>query len=197
MSINVEEKIITLLNKLEYMHENSEAQCVCNICHETEYIDLGTMSNIEFVNNLSNKGWTIINDTVYCPKCYEQYLKLNAIAKNNMRPTKVQYYLNIAKEVATRSTCLRRKYGAILINNDVVISTGYNGSPRGTKNCIDIGECRREKLNIPRGQCYEMCRALHAEQNCIINASRNDMINSDLYLYGLDVDSNTVVDNLD
>lgn len=102
------------------------------------------------------------------------------------RVTKPNYYLDIAETVLKRSTCLRKRYGAIIVKNDAIVSTGYNGAPRGRANCIELGECTREKLNIPRGERYEMCRALHAEQNAIINASREQMLGSTLYLVGED-----------
>ncbi len=98
------------------------------------------------------------------------------------RRDKINYYLDIAETVAERSTCLRRRYGAIIVNNDEIISTGYNGAPRGRKNCIDLGHCVREELNIPSGERYELCRSVHAEQNCIISASRRDMLGATLYL---------------
>lgn len=98
------------------------------------------------------------------------------------RRDKINYYLDIAQTVAERSTCLRRCYGAIIVNNDEIISTGYNGAPRGRKNCIDLGRCIREELHIPSGERYELCRSVHAEQNCIISASRREMIGATLYL---------------
>lgn len=98
------------------------------------------------------------------------------------RRDKINYYLDIAETVAERSTCLRRCYGAIIVNNDEIISTGYNGAPRGRKNCIDLGHCIREELKIPSGERYELCRSVHAEQNCIISASRRDMLGATLYL---------------
>ena len=98
------------------------------------------------------------------------------------RRDKINYYLDIAETVAERSTCLRRCYGAIIVNNDEIISTGYNGAPRGRKNCIDLGRCIREELKIPSGERYELCRSVHAEQNCIISASRRDMLGATLYL---------------
>ena len=100
------------------------------------------------------------------------------------RPTKNQYYLNIAKAVAKRSTCLRRQYGAIIVKNDEIIATGYNGAARGELNCCDQGVCWREANGIPHGQQYEKCVAIHAEQNAIISAARKDMIGSTMYLYG-------------
>ncbi len=100
------------------------------------------------------------------------------------RTNKQNYYLDIADAVLDRSTCLRKKYGAIIVRNDEIISTGYNGAPRGRKNCSDLGRCMREELNIPSGQRYELCRSVHAEANAIISASRRDMIGSTLYLVG-------------
>ena len=101
-----------------------------------------------------------------------------------MRISKTEYYLNIAKAVSMRSTCLRRQYGAVIVKDDVVISTGYNGSPRGSQNCCDTGECYREANNIPHVEQYEKCVAVHAEANAIISAARKDMIGATLYLYG-------------
>lgn len=100
------------------------------------------------------------------------------------RTNKQNYYLDIADAVLDRSTCLRKKYGAIIVRNDEIISTGYNGAPRGRKNCSDLGRCMREELKIPSGQRYELCRSVHAEANAIISASRRDMIGSTLYLVG-------------
>lgn len=100
----------------------------------------------------------------------------------NERRDKINYYLDIAETVAGRGTCLRRKYGAIIVKNDEIISTGYNGAPRGRKNCIDLNRCIREELNVPSGERYELCRSVHAEANCIISASRRDMIGGTLYL---------------
>ncbi len=98
------------------------------------------------------------------------------------RRDKINYYLDIAQTVSERGTCLRRNYGAILVKNDEIISTGYTGAPRSRTNCIDMGHCLREKLQIPSGQRYELCRSVHAEANCIISASRRDMLGSTLYL---------------
>ena len=100
------------------------------------------------------------------------------------RTNKQNYYLDIADAVLDRSTCLRKKYGAIIVRNDEIISTGYNGAPRGRKNCSDLGRCMREELKIPSGERYELCRSVHAEANAIISASRRDMIGSTLYLVG-------------
>ena len=88
--------------------------------------------------------------------------------------------------MAGRSTCLRRCYGAILVKSDEIISTGYNGAPRGRKNCVDLNYCTREALNIPSGERYELCRSVHAEANAIISAARRDMVGGTLYLAGKD-----------
>ena len=102
------------------------------------------------------------------------------------RISKENYYLDIAQTVAERSTCLRRKVGSIIVKNDVIVSTGYNGAPRGRKNCSDLMYCMRDKLKIPRGERYELCRSVHAEANCIISAPRTRMIGATLYLACLD-----------
>jgi len=102
------------------------------------------------------------------------------------RITKDEYYLNIAKEVAQRSTCYRRSIGAIIIRDDQIISTGYVGAPRKTKDSFEHGFCLRNKLNIPHGQRYELCRSVHAEQNAIINAARAgvSLLGGDMYIFG-------------
>ena len=112
-----------------------------------------------------------------------------------MRIDKHNYYLNLAEATLERGTCLRRNYGAVIVNNDEVISTGYVGSPRGTTNCIDIGVCKRQQLNVPRGQQYELCRSVHAEMNAIVSASRKDMIGSTIYLCGKEKDTGRYVEN--
>ena len=89
------------------------------------------------------------------------------------RKGKINYYLDIAQMVLERGTCLRRNYGAIIVNNDEIISTGYTGAPRGRKNCIDLNFCAREKLNIPSGERYELCRSVHAEANAITKLARS------------------------
>ena len=103
------------------------------------------------------------------------------------RRDKQNYYLDIAETVLERGTCLRRNYGSIIVKNDEIISTGYTGAPRGRKNCIDLNSCIREKLQVPRGTQYELCRSVHSEANAIISASRKDMIGAILYLVGKDV----------
>jgi len=104
------------------------------------------------------------------------------------RTSKDQYYLGIAKEVSTRSTCFRRAIGAIIVRDDQIISTGYVGAPRKTKDSLEHGFCLRDKLGIPHGQRYELCRSVHAEQNAIINAARAgvSLLGGDMYIYGSD-----------
>ena len=107
---------------------------------------------------------------------------MNRISKEN-------YYLDIAETVLERATCLRRIYGAIIVKNDEIISTGYNGAPRGRANCVDMGYCSREAMKVPRGERYELCRSVHAEANAIISASRRECIGATLYLCGRDAAS--------
>ena len=102
------------------------------------------------------------------------------------RVSKENYYLDIAETVIGRATCLRRCYGAIIVKNDEIISTGYNGAPRGRKNCVDLGYCTREAMRVPRGERYELCRSVRAEANAIISAARRDMAGGTLYLAGKD-----------
>ena len=109
------------------------------------------------------------------------------------RRDKVNYYLDIAEAVTQRGTCLRRRYGAIIVKNDEVISTGYTGAPRGRANCSDLGWCIRSKLGIPRGERYELCRSVHAEANAIISASRRDLIGATIYLVGRDARTNELL----
>ena len=109
------------------------------------------------------------------------------------RVSKQNYYLDIAQTVAERSTCLRKHYGAIIVKDDSIVATGYNGAPRGRKNCSDLGFCLREHLNIPRGERYELCRSVHAEANAIISASREEMKGATLYMACVDPKDKTVV----
>lgn len=83
-----------------------------------------------------------------------------------------EYWMNIVNDVSTRSTCLRRQIGALVVKNDVIISTGYNGAPRGFPHCLDVG-CRRDKLNIASGERHEECVGVHAEQNALLQAGRD------------------------
>ncbi|MFN3739404.1 MAG: deoxycytidylate deaminase [Thermodesulfovibrionales bacterium] len=113
--------------------------------------------------------------------------------KNNKpysRPGWDEYFLEIAKVVSSRSTCLRRRYGAVIVKDNVIVSTGYNGAPRGSTNCIDRGYCRRKELNIPAGERYELCEAVHAEQNAIINGAPERMKDATIYIAGFEEDGN-------
>lgn len=103
-----------------------------------------------------------------------------------MRITKDKYYLNIAEAVADRSTCRRRRYGAVIVNNDEIVATGYNGAARGVLDCLERGHCWRETNGIPHGEQYEKCIGVHAEQNAIISAARSEMIGGTLYLAGFE-----------
>lgn len=105
------------------------------------------------------------------------------------RIDKTNYYLDIAETVLKRGSCMRRNFGAVIVNNDQIISSGYTGAPRGRKNCMDMNCCIRQKLGIPRGERYEMCRSVHAEANAIIHASREKMLGATLYLVGKEMDN--------
>lgn len=110
------------------------------------------------------------------------------------RRDKINYYLDIAQAVASRGTCIRRNFGAVIVNNDQIISTGYTGSPRGRVNCSDLNRCKRTEMNVPRGQRYELCRSVHAEANAIISASRDDICGSTLYLVGVEASTGKLVE---
>lgn len=113
------------------------------------------------------------------------------------RTSKENYYLDIAQTVATRGTCLRRLYGAVIVKNDVIVSSGYAGAPRGCKNCCDVGFCLRQKLGIPRFERYEMCRAVHSEANAIIAAPRELMIGATMYQSCLNADTMELESDID
>ncbi|MBI4687376.1 MAG: dCMP deaminase family protein [Nitrospirae bacterium] len=106
-----------------------------------------------------------------------------------MRPDWDDYFIEIAKVVSSRATCMRRRYGAVIVKDNVIISTGFNGSPRGVPNCIDTGRCTRKELNIPSGERYELCEAVHAEQNAIINGSPERMKDATIYIAGFEEDN--------
>lgn len=101
------------------------------------------------------------------------------------RVDKINYYLDIAETISERGTCLRNNYGSVIVKNDEIISTGYTGAPRGRKNCLDLGYCKRKENTNLSGSGYEWCRSVHSEQNAIISANRRDMIDSTLYLVGV------------
>jgi dCMP deaminase len=105
-----------------------------------------------------------------------------------VRPDWDDYFIEIAKVVSSRSTCLRRQYGAVIVKDRVMISSGYNGSPRGIANCMDLGKCTRKELNVPSGERYELCEAVHAEQNAIINAPPDRMKGAIIYIAGFEED---------
>ena len=109
------------------------------------------------------------------------------------RIDKVNYYLDIAGTVLERSTCMRRHYGAIIVQNDEIVSSGYNGAPRGRKNCGDLGYCTREAMNIPSGQRYELCRSVHAEANAIISAPRREVLGATLYMVCKDPETGALI----
>ena len=112
--------------------------------------------------------------------------------KKNLRVSKIDTYLNCAEIFAYRSTCLKRKYGAVIVKDDVVISTGYNGSPRGFENCCEIGSCPRMEKDMHQGEGYGICRAVHAEMNALLNCSRQQTMGADLYLAGINPSDNSV-----
>lgn len=112
------------------------------------------------------------------------------------RIDKENYYLDIAQTVLERSTCAKAHYGALIVRNDEIVSTGYNGAPRGRADCIDIGYCVRDRLNIPDGQRYELCRSVHAEANAIISAARSECIGGTIYLAGQDAETGECIENL-
>ncbi len=113
------------------------------------------------------------------------------------RRDKINYYLDMADTVQKRGTCIRRNYGAVVVKNDEIISTGYTGAPRGRVNCSDLGYCARQKLGVKSGEKYELCRSVHAEQNAIISAARKDLIGATLYLVGRENSTNEYVCNTD
>ena len=105
-----------------------------------------------------------------------------------LRPSWDEYFIEIAKVVSSRATCLRRRYGAVIVKDNVIVSTGYNGSPRGSVNCIERGTCKRDELNVPPGERYELSEAVHAEQNAIINGSPERMKDATIYIAGFEND---------
>ena len=111
------------------------------------------------------------------------------------RIAKENYYLDIAETVLKRATCLRRCYGAIIVKNDEIVATGYNGAPRGRKNCTDLGYCTREAMQVPSGERYELCRSVHAEANAIISAARSEILGGTLYLAGRDGKTGALLDD--
>lgn len=190
--------------KLDFLKDkNPPAKCHCyservsstgkkyGVCLGTKEIDHcscgGDLSDCDFYPEYRKAMSRADDEELYIPYCAEASndSEKPVFSKSTYhRKSKTQYYLDIAAEVAKRSTCLRRQYGAVIVKNDEIISTGYNGAPRGEENCCDKGVCWREANNIPHGEQYEKCVAVHAEQNAIISASRRDMIGATLYLSG-------------
>jgi len=110
-----------------------------------------------------------------------------------MRPSKIEYYMRIATIVLERGTCIRRNYGAVIVKNDQIVSTGYTGAPRGETNCCDIHTCKRNEVGAKPGERYELCVSVHAESNAIIAAGRERCIGSTLYLVGKDMVSGNLI----
>jgi len=108
--------------------------------------------------------------------------------KKNTRPGWDEYFIGIAKSVSLRATCLRRRYGAVVTKHNSIVSTGYNGAPRGMKDCLDVGVCTRKELRIPHGERYELCHSVHAEANAIIRASQEELSGAVIYISGTDSD---------
>jgi len=104
--------------------------------------------------------------------------------RKKLRPDWDEYFINIAKAVSTRATCLRRKYGAVITKDNIIVSTGYNGAPSGMKDCLDVGRCSRKELQIPHGERYELCHSVHAEANAIIRASVDELQGATIYISG-------------
>ncbi|MCL4558633.1 MAG: dCMP deaminase family protein [Deltaproteobacteria bacterium] len=114
--------------------------------------------------------------------------------KAHKRPCWDEYFIEIAKVVSSRSTCIRRMYGAVIVKDDVIISTGYNGSPRGMTNCSDVNRCKRKDLHVPSGERYELCEGVHAEQNAIINGTPDRMKDATIYIAGIEVEEPVFAD---
>lgn len=151
----------------------------------------------DFVINNENK--TIpdlhkeLDDILIKSKTEEKNFQITQIFPKAKRPSWDEYYLEIARAVLARGTCLRRNFGAVIVNHGQIISTGYTGAPRGTPNCIELGKCYREEKNIPSGTQYEKCRSVHAEENVMLHASREQMIGGTIYIAGQDAKTNNIV----
>lgn len=149
-------------------------------------------NNVEGSKFEAAMGKYVGDTTKHLPS--SEWEKMSAMARGEnyvdtrTRISKDEHYLTIAEAMSLRGTCIRRRFGAIIVKNDEIISSGYVGAPRGRKNCIDLGYCWRESNNIPSGQMYEKCRSVHAEMNAIISARRADMIGSTMYLVGVEND---------
>jgi len=106
--------------------------------------------------------------------------------RRKLRPDWDEYFIGIARAVSARATCLRRKYGAVITKDNIIVSTGYNGAPAGMKDCLEVGKCTRKELRIPHGERYELCHSVHAEANAIIRASVDELRGSTMYISGVD-----------
>ncbi len=139
---------------------------------------------------ISQANYNLVNSRSL-EEMHEKVRKLYLDIKRKIpRPSWDEYFIEIAKKVSARSTCLRRKYGAVIVKDNIIVSTGYNGSARGLENCIDKGTCKREEMNIPSGERYELCEGVHAEQNAIINGAPERMKDSKIYIAGSEADGN-------
>ena len=114
---------------------------------------------------------------------------------SRLRPSRVTYYMDIAHAVSQRATCLRRKFGAIIVQNDTIVSTGYNGAARGATDCLEKGKCLRQELNVPAGEKYELCVSIHAEMNAIISASPGQMKNAIMCISGQNMDDGSIAES--
>jgi dCMP deaminase len=113
--------------------------------------------------------------------------------RKRVRPGWDEYFIGIAKAVAARATCLRRKYGAVITKDNIIVSTGYNGAPSGMKDCLEVGRCTRKELQIPHGERYELCHSVHAEANAIIRASVAELRGATIYISGSDEEDNECI----
>lgn len=156
-----------ILNYIQRGKETMERSKWCDVCKRDKCLHEGGVHDMEHLK----------------PACYKETAQPTKESVGT-RPTKDEYYLKIAEAVLERSTCLRRKYGAVLVKNDEIVSTGYNGSPRGEANCCDVGYCEREAQGVPKGERYELCCAIHAEDNAITSAGRHKACGATLYIVG-------------
>lgn len=116
-------------------------------------------------------------------------------AGRNERVDWNNYFMNIALMVSCRSTCMRRHYGAVIVKDNIIVSTGYNGAPSGEKHCLG-NVCERERLNIPHGQQYEKCVAVHAEQNALIKGDPSKMVGAIIYIAGIDLVDREIIEGI-
>jgi dCMP deaminase len=113
--------------------------------------------------------------------------------RKKVRPGWDEYFIGIAKAVAARATCLRRRYGTVITKDNIIVSTGYNGAPSGMKDCLEVGRCTRKELQIPHGERYELCHSVHAEANAIIRASVAELRGATIYISGFDEEDNECI----